>query len=98
MEKLGYLLIAGMTNGSVYGLIGLSLSLIYGTNRVINFAQGDFVMLGAMYAILFMVTYALPASVAIPAVLAWCSMAVALALEFGVYRPLSTRGAAARRS
>ena len=70
MEKLGYLLLAGITNGSVYGLIGLSLSIIYGSSRVINFAQGDFVMLGAMCAILFSVTAAVPLGLAVPLVIA----------------------------
>ncbi len=92
MEKLGYLLLAGITNGSVYGLIGLSLSIIYGSSRVINFAQGDFVMLGAMCAILFAVMAAVPLGIAVPLVLV-VVMLVALALDFGVYRPLVRRGA-----
>lgn len=54
MDKFSVLLFSGLTNGSVYGLVGLSLSLIYGANRVINFAQGEFVMLGTMSAILFL--------------------------------------------
>ena len=92
MEKLGYLLLAGITNGSVYGLIGLSLSIIYGSSRVINFAQGDFVMLGAMCAILFSVTAAVPLGLAVPLVLVTV-MLVALGLDYGVYRPLVRRGA-----
>ena len=92
MDQIGVLLLAGLTNGSVYGLVGLSISLIYGTNRVINFAQGEFVMLGAMSAILFMVTYALPLYVAIPAIIVVVLIA-ALGLEFGIYRPLVKRGA-----
>lgn len=92
MDQIGVLLLAGLTNGSVYGLVGLSISLIYGTNRVINFAQGEFVMLGAMSAILFMVTYSLPLYLAIPAIIVVVLVA-ALALEFGIYRPLVKRGA-----
>ncbi len=92
MDQIGVLLLAGLTNGSVYGLVGLSISLIYGTNRVINFAQGEFVMLGAMSAILFMVTYTLPLYVAIPAIIVVVLIA-ALGLEFGIYRPLVKRGA-----
>jgi branched-chain amino acid transport system permease protein len=69
MDQIGVLLLAGLTNGSVYGLVGLSISLIYGTNRVINFAQGEFVMLGAMSAILFLVTYSLPLLIAVPAII-----------------------------
>lgn len=92
MEKLSYLLLAGVTNGSVYGLIGLSLSIIYGSSRVINFAQGDFVMLGAMNAILFVVTAALPWPVAVVGALS-VVLIVALALNYGVYRPMVRRNA-----
>lgn len=72
MEKLSYLLLAGITNGSVYGLIGLSLSIIYGSSRVINFAQGDFVMLGALSAIMFVTTFGMPWFLAIPGSSRWC--------------------------
>lgn len=92
MEKLSYLLLAGITNGSVYGLIGLSLSIIYGSSRVINFAQGDFVMLGAMTAVLFVAGAALPWFLAIPAILAMVLL-VALMLDYGVYRPMIRRNA-----
>jgi len=92
MEKFGYLLLAGFTNGSVYGLVGLSLSILYGSSRVINFAQGDFVMLGAMNAFLFMVSAALPWPIAIPATI-MVVVTVALLVDFGVYRPMVSRGA-----
>jgi len=92
MDKISVLLLAGLTNGSVYGLIGLSLSLIYGTNRVINFAQGDFVMIGTMSAVFFMVTCNLPTPLALAAVIA-VVLVCALILEFAVYRPLVKRGA-----
>lgn len=93
MEQIGVILLAGLTNGSVYGLVGLSISLIYGTNRVINFAQGEFVMLGVMSAILFMVTLHLPTWAAIGAILVVVVLA-ALVLELSVYQPLVRRGAA----
>ena len=92
MEQIGVILLAGLTNGSVYGLVGLSISLIYGTTRVINFAQGEFVMLGVMSAILFMVTYSLPLLPSIAAIIG-VVLVGALALELGVYRPLTRRGA-----
>ena len=92
MDQIGVLLLAGLTNGSVYGLVGLSISLIYGTNRVINFAQGEFVMLGAMSAILFLVTYSLPLVIAVPAIIV-VGLVAALLLELCIYRPLLKRGA-----
>jgi len=42
-------LTAGMLTGAIYGLVCVGLSLIFGVMRVINFAHGDFMMLG-MYA------------------------------------------------
>jgi branched-chain amino acid transport system permease protein len=92
LEKIGYLLLAGVTNGSVYGLVGLSLSIIYGASRVINFAQGDFVMLGAMSAVTFVVTAALPWPIAMIAIVL-VALIVALGLDYGVYRPLVRRNA-----
>ncbi|KRW94082.1 branched-chain amino acid ABC transporter permease [Paracoccus sp. MKU1] len=92
MDKFSVLLFSGLTNGSVYGLVGLSLSLIYGANRVINFAQGEFVMIGTMSAILFMATYNLPLPVALVLTLG-VVLAMALALEFAVYLPLRKRDA-----
>lgn len=45
-------LAAGLLTGAIYGLMCVGLSLIFGVMRVINFAQGDFMMLG-MYAAWF---------------------------------------------
>jgi branched-chain amino acid transport system permease protein len=52
-ENILQALVAGMLVGSVYGLMCVGLGLIYGVMRVINFAQGDFLMLG-MYATLYL--------------------------------------------
>ena len=41
------LLVSGLANGCVYGLIALGFVLIYKATEVVNFAQGDFMMLGA---------------------------------------------------
>jgi len=46
---------AGLLVGCIYGLMCLGLSLIFGVMRVINFAQGEFLMLG-MYFAFYMVT------------------------------------------
>ena len=44
-------LISGLTSGAIYALIGLGFGIIYNTTTIINFAQGEMVMLGAMSAI-----------------------------------------------
>ncbi|MBM3531332.1 MAG: branched-chain amino acid ABC transporter permease [Alphaproteobacteria bacterium] len=54
-ENVLQALAAGILVGSVYGLMCVGLGLIYGVMRVINFAQGDFLMLG-MYAALYLFT------------------------------------------
>ncbi|MEJ2288358.1 MAG: branched-chain amino acid ABC transporter permease [Deinococcales bacterium] len=46
-----FLLVTGLTNGAIYALLGLGLVLIYNVTRVINIAQGEFVMLGALTAV-----------------------------------------------
>ena len=44
-------LIAGLTVGSTYGLTALGFTIIFNTTGIINFAQGEFVMLGGMLSV-----------------------------------------------
>ena len=55
VENILQALTAGLLIGSVYALMCVGLGLIYGVMRVINFAQGEFLMLG-MYAALYAYT------------------------------------------
>jgi branched-chain amino acid transport system permease protein len=41
---------AGLTAGAIYALVALGFSIVYNASRIINFAQGEFVMLGGMGA------------------------------------------------
>ena len=43
-----FLLVDGLTNGLVYALLALSLVLVFTVTRVVNIAQGEYVMLGAL--------------------------------------------------
>ncbi len=43
-------LAAGLTSGSIYALVALGFSIVFLASRVINFAQGEFVMIGGMAA------------------------------------------------
>ncbi|MCP1336952.1 MAG: branched-chain amino acid ABC transporter permease [Alphaproteobacteria bacterium] len=52
MEVL-QLLVGGISNGCIYGLVALGFVLIYKASEAVNFAQGDFMMLGAFLAISF---------------------------------------------
>jgi branched-chain amino acid transport system permease protein len=55
IESFMQALTAGLLVGGIYGLMCVGLGLIFGVMRVINFAQGDFLMLG-MYFTLYVVT------------------------------------------
>ncbi|MEH2474442.1 branched-chain amino acid transport system permease protein [Nitrobacteraceae bacterium AZCC 2161] len=92
METIAVLILSGLTNGSVYALVGLSLAMTNSASRVINFAQGEFVMLGALTTVLFVSTLSLPMPLGIVLVLLVCAV-VGLALERFAYRPLIARNA-----
>ncbi|MDX1380263.1 MAG: branched-chain amino acid ABC transporter permease [Xanthomonadales bacterium] len=59
MELL-QLLISGLSQGCVYGLIALGFVLIYKATEMVNFAQGDLMMLGAFLAFTFINLAGLP--------------------------------------
>ncbi len=66
-------LFSGITVGSTYALAALGFTLIYNSSRVINFAQGEFIMLGGMLAVYFThsglpLPLALVLAIALPAV------------------------------
>jgi branched-chain amino acid transport system permease protein len=46
--ELAQFLLSGLTVGAIYALVALGFSIIYNASHVINFAQGEFVMLGGM--------------------------------------------------
>ena len=62
IEQFAQTLAAGLTIGCIYGLLCVGLAFIFGIMRVINFAQGDLMMIG-MYLAIFIGGYVLPASV-----------------------------------
>lgn len=45
--------ISGISTGSIYAVVGLGFMIIYSVTRVVNFAQGEFVMLGGMLTATF---------------------------------------------
>ncbi len=46
-------LVAGITYGSIYAIVAIGFNIIYNTTGIINFSQGEFVMLGGMLSITF---------------------------------------------
>jgi branched-chain amino acid transport system permease protein len=87
VELLSQVLISGITLGSLYALVGLGFVVIYRATKVLNFAQGEMMMVGAMLALYFHSDMQLPYVVAflLGVVLAGLFGA---ALERIAYRPL----------
>src|SRR5215207_8435059 len=52
VEALMQTIVAGLMVGTIYGLMGCGVGVIFGVMRVVNFAQGEFLML-AMYGGVF---------------------------------------------
>jgi branched-chain amino acid transport system permease protein len=63
-------LVDALTIGALYGLVGVSFNVMYRPTGVLNFAQGDIVLVGAVVSWLALEVYALPWPVALLAVLA----------------------------
>jgi branched-chain amino acid transport system permease protein len=70
---------SGVTSGAIYALVALGFSIIYNASGAINFAQGEFVMIGGMSAVT-LVAAGLPMPVVVP-LAALAAVMVALLLE-----------------
>lgn len=55
---------SGITNGSIYALIAMGFNIIYNTTGLINFAQGEFVVLGGMFMYTFLSLSGMPVFIA----------------------------------
>jgi len=85
------LLFTGLGVGSIYALVALGFVLIYRATNVVNFAQGDFAMVGAFVMVILTINLGLPY---------WLGIVVSLvvlplfgaAFNLGVYFPLRHRG------
>lgn len=87
-------LIVGLRLGSVYALIALGYTMVYGIIRLINFAHGDFIMVGGytlVFCIPLMTKAGLPAWAAVILAVAICA-AVGIAVELVAYRPVRKKG------
>ena len=69
----------GLTSGAIYALVALGFSIVYNASGAINFAQGEFVMIGGMSAVTLLAT-GLPLPLAVLFALA-AAVFVGLALD-----------------
>lgn len=80
-------LINGLQIGSIYALIALGYTMVYGIVKLINFAHGDIIMVGAYTALLVMTGLGLPFYVAIVLAMLVC-VVFGVLIERVAYRPL----------
>ena len=74
-------LLAGLTYGVIYAVVGMGFNIIYNATGIINFAQGEFVMLGGMIAVSLAGLLPLPLAIA-GAVLATMALGALMEIAF----------------
>ena len=89
MAFLSYL-IGGLGLGSVYAIIALGYSMVYGIAKMLNFAHGDVIMVGAFVAYFALSSFGLPTIVALILSVIACTV-LGIVVEKLAYKPL--RGA-----
>ena len=86
MEFLSYL-INGVSLGSIYAIIALGYTMVYGIAKMLNFAHGDIIMVGAYISFCVTNYLGLPAWVSVIAAMAVCTI-LGVVIEALAYKPL----------
>ena len=80
-------LISGLSLGSIYALIALGYTMVYGIAKMLNFAHGDVIMVGAFTVIVVINSLGLPAVAGIIASVLVC-VVMGVLIEKIAYKPL----------
>ena len=80
-------LINGISLGSVYAIIALGYTMVYGIAKMLNFAHGDVIMVGAYVCFFAVSTYALPPLVGVVLAILVCTV-LGMVIERLAYKPL----------
>jgi branched-chain amino acid transport system permease protein len=86
MEFLSYL-ISGISLGSVYAIIALGYTMVYGIAKMLNFAHGDVIMIGGYVSFCAMFYLGLPSIVAVLMAVVVCTV-LGIVIERLAYKPL----------
>ena len=86
MEFLSYL-ISGISLGSVYAIIALGYTMVYGIAKMLNFAHGDIIMIGGYVSFCAMFYLGLPSIVAVLMAVVVCTV-LGIVIERLAYKPL----------
>ncbi len=87
MIKLIQTLISGLSLGSIYALIALGYTMVYGIAKMLNFAHGDVIMIGAYAGIVAVAQLGLPPVIAVLLSIVICAV-LGMLIEFLAYKPL----------
>ena len=80
-------LISGLSLGSIYALIALGYTMVYGIAKMLNFAHGDIIMVGAFAVITTVSMLGFPPALAIAASVV-CCVVLGVCVERIAYKPL----------
>ena len=80
-------LINGISLGSVYAIIALGYTMVYGIAKMLNFAHGDVIMIGAYVSFCAMQYTGLPAILSVVLAMAVCTV-LGIVIEGLAYKPL----------
>ena len=80
-------LINGLRTGSIYALIALGYTMVYGIAKMINFAHGDIIMVGAYALYVFSTLLGLPVPLCILLTIVFCAV-LGITVERIAYKPL----------
>ena len=80
-------LINGLRTGSIYALIALGYTMVYGIAKMINFAHGDIIMVGAYALYVFFTLLGLPVPLTIILTIIFCAV-LGIVVEKVAYKPL----------
>ena len=86
MSFVSYIL-NGISLGSVYAIIALGYTMVYGIAKMLNFAHGDIIMVGSYVAFLAINSMGLPVPVAIVLSVIVCTV-LGMVIERVAYKPL----------
>lgn len=90
MSFLGYL-INGISLGSVYAIIALGYTMVYGIAKMLNFAHGDVIMVGAFVIYTAMASLGLSPILSVLLAMVLCTI-LGMTIEKVAYRPLRNAG------
>ncbi len=80
-------LVNGVSLGSIYAIIALGYTMVYGIARMLNFAHGDVIMIGSYVIFLSMTSAGLPSIVSVFIAVLIC-MVLGIVIERIAYKPL----------